>query len=198
MTPTEALAHLGLTIRAEFVPFSLSRNNGKTKGRERWPSLNWRVTLLRNDREIMTTDYSAGIAHCPGYNRSVPQAWDRPLSFWKQSITEWEIENGFEATWMRFYGFSAKRRPATQAERNEGKREQVRIAIEPKPEDVVYSLLMEVVEEPFEDWASSLGYDPDSISTKAIYDLCVDHTMRIRAAIGNEGVETLREAFQDY
>lgn len=198
MTPTEALASLGLTIRAEFVPFSLSRHNGKTKGLERWESLNWRVTLLRNDREILATDYSAGIAHAPGYTTKVPASWDRPHSMWPHSIAEWEIENGFEATWMSWSSFTAKRRPATEAERNEGKRDQVRIAILPDPNDVWASMILDLVEEPFEDWAPSLGYDPDSIRAKAIYDVCVEHTMKLRGALGNAAIETLREAFQDY
>lgn len=203
MTPTEALASLNLTVKAVFVPFSLSRNNGKTKGRDLWQSLNWTVTLLRGDREILTTDYSAGIAHCPGHNKPVPKGWDRPARFWTQAITEWEIENGHQAQWTSWGGsasgtFKAARQPASQEQRDAGLRDMVRIPILPKPEDVVAALLMDIVEEPFEDWASNLGYDPDSIKAKAIYDLCVQHTMQLRQWLGNDGIETLREAFQDY
>lgn len=198
MTPTEALAALNLTVKAVFVPFSLSRNNGKTKGRELWKSLNWTVTLMRGEREVLTTEYSAGVGHCPGDKVKMPQTWDQSPRNWKPAITDWEIENGFEATWMRFTGFAAARRPATEAEIAEGKRDRVRKAILPQPENVVHSLLMDMVDEPFEDWALNLGYDPDSIKAKAIYDYCVEHTMRMRQWLGNEGIETLREAFEDY
>lgn len=198
MTPTEALASLGLTVTAEFVPFSLSRNNGKTKGKEKFLSLNWNVTALRNGREILKTEYSAGIGHCPGMKKPVPSTWDRPNRFWFSSISEWEIENGYEASWMRFTGFSAMRRAATEEEMNDGKRDRVRKAILPKTEDVFYSLINDIVEEPFEDWCANFGYSDDSIDAKRLYDLCVDHTMRLRSAIGDAGIETLRAAFQDY
>lgn len=199
MTPTEAIAQLGLSIKSEFVPFSLSRNNGKTKGRGLWKSLNWRVTLFRNGRDILTTDYSAGVGHCPGNKKPVPKTWDRPPRMWVDAITKWEIENGFKAgTWTTWGGFAAERRAATEEEVNNGKRDRVRVAIEPSTENVIHSLIMDIVDEPFEDWAANLGYDPDSIKAKAIYDECVEHTMKLRQWLGNDGVELLREAFQDY
>lgn len=198
MTPTEALAAHNLTVKAVFVPFSLSRNNGKTKGRERWESLNWTVTLMKGDREIMTTDYSAGTGHCPGEKKPMPKGWDRPDRFWKAAITEWEIENGHVAEYSQWGGFKAARQPATQAQRDAGLREMVRIPILPKPEDVWHSLISDIVDEPFEDWAANMGMDEDSIRAKATYDLCVEHTMRLRQYLGNDGIEALREAFQDY
>ena len=60
----EALAALGLTITAAFVPFSLSRNKG-SKHR----TLNWDVTVLRKGHVVLTTPYAAGIAHAPAYQR---------------------------------------------------------------------------------------------------------------------------------
>jgi hypothetical protein len=68
----EAVAEdLDITMTAEFVPWSKSRNAG-----EKQPSLNWKVTLHKFDslashnmRPILTTDYGAGGAHCPSYKQ---------------------------------------------------------------------------------------------------------------------------------
>lgn len=51
--------HLGLTMHTQFVPWSKSRNAG-----EKSPSLNWKVTIRKDGREIITTDYMAGSGHC--------------------------------------------------------------------------------------------------------------------------------------
>lgn len=54
-----------LTLSCVFVPFSQSRNKD-----EKHLSLNWKVTLLRNGKEVLTTDYSQGIGHAPSYKIS--------------------------------------------------------------------------------------------------------------------------------
>ncbi len=59
-----AIDALGLTMTAVFVPWSQSRNN-----LEKQRSLNWIVTIHRDGRAIVTTDYSAGIGHCPSYRQ---------------------------------------------------------------------------------------------------------------------------------
>lgn len=65
-----AMDALGLTVTAEFVPFSQSRNAANDPGNKPGErSLNWRVTLNRNGAPILTTDYQAGIAHAPSYAR---------------------------------------------------------------------------------------------------------------------------------
>jgi hypothetical protein len=46
---------LGLTMEAKFIPFSLSRNKD-----EKHANLNWLVTIKRNGRDVLATDYSAG------------------------------------------------------------------------------------------------------------------------------------------
>jgi hypothetical protein len=53
-------------ITAEFVPWSQSRNREEKddRGNPR-RSLNWRVTLKIRGRDVLATDYGAGIAHCP-------------------------------------------------------------------------------------------------------------------------------------
>src|SRR5690242_17939802 len=57
-----AIESLALTVTAEFVPFSKSRFKA-----ERMASLNYRVTIKRNGRDVLTTDYMMGQANCPAY-----------------------------------------------------------------------------------------------------------------------------------
>ena len=61
-TIVDAAAELGVTMTAEFVPWSKSRDKG-----EKHPSLNWVITLHKGGRAFLTTDYSAGCGHCPGW-----------------------------------------------------------------------------------------------------------------------------------
>ena len=201
--PVDAIVALGLTLRAEFVPWSQSRNKG-----EKDRTLNWRVTLLRTvkvpktiprdtydpereapimsrsivagefvDRttEVLTTDYSAGIAHCPSYDTSTFRG---QVTVDGKTALEWETENGTK--W----------------------RDGLRGApILPDTLDVVNSLILDsdVLNYPtFEEWAGDLGYDPDSRKGEAIYRACLEIALKLRNVIGEDGMTQLREAFQDY
>lgn len=186
-TPREkiqtAAQALGLTIEAQFVPFSQSRNKN-----EKQPSLNWIVTLKRNGRDILTTDYGAGCAHCPSYNKKPPHAWDRPDSMWQPTVLRWECENGFAATFTTF-GFSKSNIPNRLN------------PIQPDMVDVLCSLASDsdVIDAGgFESWASDFGYDTDSRKAESIYRACLDIALKLRAAIGDDGLRQLREACQDY
>jgi len=69
----------GLTVKAVFIPWTQSRNFDPKKHAYQlmrggvmttmykyWEgSLNWKVTLMRGERELLTTDYMAGIGHAP-------------------------------------------------------------------------------------------------------------------------------------
>jgi hypothetical protein len=164
----ELIAELGLSIECAFVPFSQSRN-----AKEKHPSLNWRVTLKREDREILTTDYMQGSAHCPSYSQ---RESFRPSVDYAKAI-EAECETGRSA-----------------------KRFRERIAA-PKIADVLYSLFADsdVLDyDSFEDWAPNLGYDPDSRSAEKIYRACLGHALALRNGIGESKLAELREAFLDY
>lgn len=176
-----AIAALGLTVESVFVPFSQSRNKA-----EKHRSLNWRVTVKRNGRDVLTTDYSAGIGHCPGHKKPVSPYWNRPARMWQDAICEFETESGFRSrpftTWG---GFSAdKSKP-----------------ILPNPLDVLHSLNSDadVLNYPtFEDWAGDFGYDADSRSAEATYRACLEIALKLRAALGDDGMTRLTEIFQDY
>lgn len=175
---TATMAALGLTVTAQFVPWSQSRNKnekeenrfGGTAVRPRL-SLNWRVTLTNNDRAILTTDYSAGIAHCPAYKAG-------PLTVDVHAAIQSECETGLRMAPI------GKRKP-----------------IMPNACDVVASLVMDssvLDESSFEDWASSLGYDTDSRKAETLYRACLDIALKLRAGIGEDGLQQLRDACQDY
>ena len=76
------LAKHGITLASVFVPFSQSRNKG-----EKNPSLNWKVTILSNGREVLTTDdelRSRG-ARAPVQNRQSTNVYRYPE--WDHRIT---------------------------------------------------------------------------------------------------------------
>lgn len=177
----EVIAQLGLTITSEFIPFSRSRNKD-----EKHKSLNWKVTVQRNGRDVLTCDYSAGAGQCPSYGRKPPAAWDRPARFWPELVAEFETESGYQTRPFTTWGwFSAdKSKP-----------------ILPDAVDVLYSLISDssVLDAGgFEEWASEFGYDPDSRHAESIYRACLEIALKMRAAIGDSGMGLLRDAFQDY
>lgn len=167
------IAELGLSIRAEFVPFSRSRNKA-----EKRPSLNWRVTLVRNGRDILTTDYSAGCAHCPAYKLQglTPSQ--------KREAIARECETGREIRYSPDLGVMSTGKP-----------------ILPDTVAVIWSLTRDadVLSYPgFEGWATDLGFDSDSRKAERIYHECLKHALALRNAIGQAGLDRLIEAGRDY
>lgn len=176
-----AIADAGLTILARFVPFSLSRNS-----KEKDPSLNWVITLQRNGRDILTTDYMAGCGHCPAYkNPSLFKAGEKRDEYTTRQRIRQECETGKVAG-----------RPLDSIDYiPSGK------AILPDTCDVVYSLVLDASAidcGSFADWCNEYGYSDDSIKAKETFDQCVAHGMKLRAAIGSTHFETIREACNDY
>ena len=175
------IAALGLTVDAVFVPFSQSRNKA-----EKSPSLNWRVTVKRNGRDVLACDYGAGMAHCPSYNKPAPKAWRRPARMWPGMAAAYECENGFAlGLFTSWGGFRSNREKP----------------ILPNPVDVLYSLHSDggaLDYATFEDWAAEYGYDADSRSGEATYRACLEIGLKLRAALGDAGLSKLAEIFQDY
>lgn len=169
----------GVTVTAVFVPFSRSRNAG-----EKWESgkprrsLNWRVTVAKDGRDILTTDYSAGEGHAPSYSQgrqTVEQA----------ERVAWECEHGFPAISRAMGVF---RKPGAAA-------------IMPDACDVLYSLASDsdVLDyDSFEQWAPDLGYDPDSRKAEAIYRECLKLALQLRNGLGESVLAELRKAAEDY
>lgn len=167
------LEKLGLTIESTFVPWSKSRNAG-----EKYPSLNWKITLLKNGNKVLETDYMAGCAHCPSY-KQMDNSYDQ-----RQIILS-ECENGYRA--KTFYSTGA-----IQSDKNH--------PILPKPADVIYSLLMDadVLDYNFSEWASNFGYDEDSRKAEKIYKDCQEIALKLIRGLGSEEIKSLQKLFQDY
>lgn len=172
MTPQEAIEKHGLTIESRFVPFSVSRNKD-----EKHKTLNWSVTLRKNGREVLTTDYSAGVAHCPAGKLKKPTQWE------KAELIAAECESGFAQI------------PQTWGGTRKG------AAITPDSVNVIWSLVMDsgvLYSRGFEDWAAEYDYDTDSRNAESIYRQCLELALKLQASLGAAALEELREAFQDY
>jgi hypothetical protein len=188
----QAIADLGLIVKSEFVPFSQSRHAKKdAKINDR--SLNWRVSLCRmavidggykpgSERTLLTTDYSAGIAHCPCYKQ---RSGRNGLSVDDAEAITKETERGYAV--RRNYngnGWSLS-----------GQK------ILPDSIDVIHALLSgaDVLNySTFEDWASDFGYDVDSRKAETIYRKCLENALALRNGVGDDGLKKLQEAAQDY
>ena len=170
-----AMADLGLTIKSRFVPLSQSRHAG-----DKYRSLNWRVTVCVGTRELFTTDYSAGEAHCPAYKQRLTVR-DK---YANSRMIDHETEKGTTARYMPSLDHIS-----------------AGAAILPDPCDVVSSLVLDASaldSATYEDWASEYGYDEDSRKGEQIYRQCLETALRLRAALGDSGLNRLRDAAQDY
>jgi hypothetical protein len=185
-----SMADLGLTVTAEFVPFSQSRNAKPQDDGKPWLSLNWRVTLSRNGKAVLTTEYSAGAGHAPACKVSAEWLKRVPYSegVARQKLVEAECERGKPMSWM----FASRDAPSPVAKAP---------PIMPESEAVVWSLVQDsdvLNYAKFEEWAEGLGFDPDSRKAETIYRASLEIALALRNAIGDAGIEALRTAGEDY
>src|SRR5271154_1014106 len=160
MTPKEilaqAMADLGLVVESTFVPWSKSRNYKPGAG-VKARTLNWSVTLKRrNDRgdlrEVITTDYTAGIGHAPSYPKG-GFGYGQGITLDVANALEYETEQGHAA-----------RQGSVMVIRGK--------TITVDACDVVASLVLDAsaIDHPtFESWASDCGMDTDSRKAETIY-----------------------------
>jgi hypothetical protein len=161
---SDELDKLKVTIASTFVPLSQSRNAG-----EKYPTVNWKVTLLKDGKRVLTTDYQQGIAHLKGYE---------------------ELKRKKEV--FSIYG-DAQIRAACEGKTNFP--QHVRV-IPPTKEEVFSSLTNEydsLSYSCFEDWADSYGYESDSRKAEDMYRVCLDITLKLRNAFGESTMQTLCE-----
>jgi len=166
-------ARQGLTIRAVFVPFSQSRNKANKD-----PSLNWLVTLLRDGREILITDYMQGCGHCPSYKASIKEIGGQN-SIMRDGAIRNECETG-------------------RVNRFQNSRKEI---IAPTAHEIMYSLILdsEVLDAgTFEEWAGNFGYDADSRKAESIYRARLEIALKLRNGLGEAGLSAIRDAAQDY
>lgn len=167
---TDLLAESGLSIVAQFVPFSQSRNK-----KEKQPSLNWRITVQHNGLALFVCDYSAGSAHCPAYGNK----------------TRWTPAERRDAIALECEkGRTVKRFLASLSMPQYGE------AIEPNARDVISSLLHDCSAidcRSFEDWCAESGVDGDTRKARETYNECMAHAVALRAAVGSVMFDKLRE-----
>jgi hypothetical protein len=184
-----------LTVESEFVPYSQSRNAKPRPGSDGkpWPSLNWKVRVMVQAqaqpgaaRELVATDYSAGIGHAPAMKSSAAKRGPYSEKRNRDELAAWEIENGYPGAWGSMQ--APHRAPRAKP-------------IEPDPCDVLYSLASDsdVLDAGgFEEWAREFGYDTDSRSAEAIYRACLEIALKLRVGLGDDGLRALRDACRDF
>lgn len=175
----EYLNQKGIKVESVFVPFSQSRNKG-----DKNMSLNWVVTIKKNDRVILSTDYSAGIGHCPSYVQG------KKLTVDYFSLLQYECEKGKIAGSFS-YALNSVVPPVNEKKRG---------SINPDSLDVIYSLLLDsgvLNFSSFESWADEFGYNEDSREVEKLYNECLKIALKFNQ-LGESTISELRELFQDY
>jgi hypothetical protein len=168
------MAAQGITVGAVFVPWSMSRNKG-----EKDRSLNWLITLKRNGRDVLTTDYGAGIGRCPSYQQRFGK-----MTVDEQAAIKYETEHG-----KAYRGIGPGTSPRSGA------------AILLDSADVLHSLLLDasVLDAGgFENWAGDYGFDLDSRKAEKMYQACLEIALKLRAGLGDEGIARLNAAAEYY
>ena len=66
--------------------------------------------------------------------------------------------------------------------------------------DVLAALLMDSsgADQPFEDWAADLGFDPDSRKAESVYNACGETLAALERMFSADDLNDLRELFADY
>jgi len=172
------LEQMGVTLSAVFVPHSKSRNKDGV------PSLNWRVTLKKGDREVLTADYSQGCAHCPAYKTPIKFASGKRDEYLTNKAIAKECETGKRARSLGTGGPHFTEGGKIPA---------------PDLADVFYCFLADsrvLDSRDFADWASDLGMDTDSIKARNVYDACMADALKMRAAFGDKTMTELHELFE--
>lgn len=171
------LAELGITMTAEFVPYSRRKNQDDGHDGKPWECITHRCHVTRGKVTLWHDEFRQGIGHLPEpYSNGQRRTLDRDTA----------IKNLIE--FGKTDGKGYPQCPRAQVE-------------PPALRDVVYSIVIDsdVIDYPtFEEWAPSLGYDPDSRSAEKIYRKCLETALTLRSALGDAALSRLREAFQDY
>jgi len=182
MTPQELIEKHKITMTTRFVPFSQSRNKA-----EKYKSLYWLVTIQRNGRDVLTTDYSAGEGHCPAYKKPVTRA-GKVDKYAQRALIDFEVEKGTAARANIDFSGHVYAKPGGAK-------------IEPELKDVLHSLVMDsdVIEAGgFESWADNFGFDTDSRKAENIYKACLEIALKMLSGFGHEFLNDAKQAYEDY
>ena len=167
------LDEMGISIKSKFIPFSKSRYKD-----DEILSLNWEITLLKNEKEILSSDYSMGTGHCPA-NKT-----NNKGSNLKEMIAK-ECEEGFE-TWYGnalYYVHVNKKKP-----------------IHPDMVNFVWCIFCDARygTDNFEDFCSNFGYDTDSRRAEKMWKESVEIAAKFYSSFTTDEINKLEEIYQDY
>jgi len=160
-----ALEAMGLRIEATYLPPPASAKWGDFR-------LRWSIELSFQGRSTLTTEYTQGIGHLPGWSHGL-----RPTVHNERVVRE-ALRN------RRI--IYVHDRQAMQGGRTI-----------PAPElaDVVSCLILDgsaIDYATYEDWADNYGYDRDSREGERIYRVCLTTGLRLRAALGDKRLQEIR------
>lgn len=168
MSDHSALDAAIAALGIEYRAVFVPLSQSRNAGGER-PTINWRVYLSRNGAAL-DTDYMQGSGYIP-----LP-AGVNYRTVYGDELIRGACESG------RAGHFGQKLKAPTLR-------------------DVLFCLIADagaIDAASFEDWAADYGYDPDSRAAERIYNECLALGLKLRRLIGDAGIATLREAFQDY
>lgn len=146
--------------------------------------LQWSVTIFFKGKLLITTPYSAGIAHIPGHEHL--RHHGRGLTIHDYDIVKRIVTSGEGA--LVKYGANVKHSLHSNP-------------IMPKLDSVMYCLISDadvINYASYEDWAANFGYDEDSRKGEKIYKDCLASALQLRSVLGDAKIAELQEAFQDY
>ena len=169
----------GIVIQYQFIPFSQSRNKNESN-----PSFNYEITLLKDGKAVLVTDFYMGCAFSPSYkiiySKNSYERKQRDVAIKLECETGKTVKVNDRLVVMKNYQGNP---------------------ILPEDTSVIVSLLLDssVLDyNGFEDWASNFGYDTDSVQAKHGYDACINLALKLTNGIGQDLLSQLREVTQDY
>ena len=136
---------------------------------EKHRSLNYIVTVSVKGKDVLKTPYSMGTGFIPGTKGMWPTVE-------RQEIDEYATETGR----------ASKSNP---------------VKIWPDEIDVLACLAHDadaIDYATFEDWAESIGFDPESLKAEAAYRSCLETALALRCALGDTNLVRLRELASEY
>lgn len=147
--------------------------------------LEYHVAVSYQDRPLVTTPYTMGIAHIPGHEKMC-----RELNghVWSILFTNWVREACTSGRVPKATFSSTSWIPG-------------KTPILPDLRDVIYSLVMDggaIDYRDFEDWAADYGYDTDSRKAEATYRACLEIGLKLRNTLGEAKLNELRELYSGY
>lgn len=191
------IASLGLTYEAKFYPQHQTRSRD-----DKHPSLNWEIKLSKFNL-VLETDYMQGIAHMPKYYqgpfKSNYERHQHDQYCWKVAQTgkSWgrrkQDPQGNKTDEIVYVKWSLN---VTESFAGHPWHDV------PKPElrDVLWCLTIDadVLDcGGFKGWAENFGYSDDSIKAKKTYDECIANSLKLRAMIGQDGIDKLKQLYDE-